>query len=199
MFIELTEHLACPACGPPQGLVAVVEGAAERRVREGYLGCPACEARYPIRAGEVRFAEEGAVPPEPVAEEPAAIAALLGAGPDGGGILLLGPRLAERAADVARLAGAEVVALGGPPVPAGASVSLLRGVRPSALPLLDGRVRGVALAAPAPEDVEEAVRVLAPGGRLAAFRPGPELAALARELALEVLAAEERALVAVRR
>lgn len=257
MFLELTELLVCPACRPAQGLVALVERMEGRRVVEGFLGCAGCEARYPIRSGEVHFGG-GAVPEgaagqaeavrsgrEPPAVEDSGadrpggagrgraspeerallLAALLGLQEGGGGVVLLGRGLARAAAALARLAaGMEVLALADAArepadgsLGAGASGSdrgagrttTLVGVPPDALPLFSGRLRGVALVGGRADDpaadgltegeLGEGVRVLATGGRLAVLRPGAWVARRAAELGMEVLAAEERALVAVRR
>ena len=55
MLLELSEVLACPRCGPPQVMVAVVHESVGHRVTRGFLGCPTCDSRFPIeeRAGNV--------------------------------------------------------------------------------------------------------------------------------------------------
>lgn len=136
VFIELTEVLACPACArveeagrpPPQGLVAWVDRVEGRRVLAGHLGCPRCEARYPIREGVVGFTveEPGAVggpvgreapPPERIDPDEAGLVvpALLGLQEDVSGYILLGPGLWRAASRIATaVEGVEVVALVGP-------------------------------------------------------------------------------------
>lgn len=107
----------CPACRPGQGLVARVDQLEGRRVVEGFLGCPNCEARYPIREGVVRFEDEGASPgagepPGDPSETATVVAALMGLEKNGSGYVLLGHGLARVAGLVASLAeGVEVVAL----------------------------------------------------------------------------------------
>ena len=59
MFIEATEAIVCPACGPPQSLIAVVDRLDGRRILEGYLGCPSCENRYPVRRGHLLLGDPG--------------------------------------------------------------------------------------------------------------------------------------------
>lgn len=53
MFLELSEILVCPRCRPRQGLIVMVDELEDRRVVAGDLGCPRCEARYPVRRGLV--------------------------------------------------------------------------------------------------------------------------------------------------
>ncbi|MGH7531913.1 MAG: hypothetical protein ACREL4_01370, partial [Gemmatimonadales bacterium] len=56
MFIELTDHLRCPADHDESYLVLLPEVADGRSVRTGTLGCPVCQAEYRIEDGVVRFA-----------------------------------------------------------------------------------------------------------------------------------------------
>lgn len=128
------------------------------------------------------------------------VAALLGV-TEGEGYLLLGPNLSALAAHVARrIGGAEVLAVvggAGPEAPA-EGVSPLRGVEPDSLPVVSRRLRGVALLAPDRDEIREAGRLLSAGGRLAVFRPPPSTEELVRDGGLDILAADERALVAGR-
>lgn len=225
MRVELTEVLACPVCLPDeQGLVAVVDFREGERMREGYLGCPRCETRFPVRGGDVHFGsrEAGEAVPGEGEEDPerraVEVGALLGLTGEVGGYVLLGPGLGAAAALLARaVASVEVLALG-PVPPAGAAPArgeasrggrtaaagetagerptrLLTG-RPTPLPVRSNRLRGVALRTGDAAAVAEAARALGPGGRLVLF--GPEEAAVraVEASALRVLAAEERALVA---
>ena len=220
MFIELTEILVCPACRTEgadeyaQGLVAVVQSRSERRVVEGWLGCPQCEARYPIRGGLVHFSDEEpeAAPSAIETERALQAAALLGAH-EAAGYLVLGRGLDAIAEPLSRLApGCEVVAvgcLGVVPGPGGTSrrVSRLQGTVEEALPFRSGSISGIALREPDRSVLMEALRVLRPAGRLVVF--GPErlppagdsrsgLAAVEGIEGLEVVAKEEHVLVAVR-
>jgi len=220
LFIELTEILVCPACRAEgameyaQGLVAVVQGRSERRVVEGWLGCPQCEARYPIRGGVVHFSDDEpeAAPSAIEAERVLQAAALLGAH-EAAGYLVLGRGLDAIAEALSRLAtGCEVVAVGCPGVaPAPGEVSLwisrLQGTVDEALPFRSGSVAGIALLAPDQSVLLEALRVLRPAGRLVAFGPErlapagesrSDLAAVEGIEGLQVVAKEEHVLVAVR-
>lgn len=221
MFIELTEILVCPACGPGHGLVAVVQRARERRILEGWLGCPACESRHPIAGGEVRLqgcreppdgrdASDGQDAPdgryarggrrEPPRDAAVRIAALLGLHERPGGYVLLGPGLDPAAGGVAGLGeGVEVMALGGGPGAPEEGVTRLRGAPPGALPIASGRLRGMALLGGGEAEVAEAARTLGPGGRLVVLRPGEAVRRVLEGLPLETLAEEAETLVAVRR
>lgn len=250
MFLELTEVMVCAWCRPAQGLIALVSEIRDRRVRSGHLGCPECEARYPVREGLVRFdrpegpgapgAAEGrgglrdGTPAErPPLEETELLggagprerairlAALLGAA-DAGGHLLLGPGLAELAPALSGMVEeveVEVMALvpgmdadpgeepawppgadsgGDADAPAGTAVTRLAGVDPLALPVVSGRLGGVALLGGTPEELQEAIRVLSHGSRLVVVAPSPEVRDAAEGLRVEVAAADARALVAAR-
>ena len=197
-------------------LVDRMEG---RRVRDGRLDCPACESRFPLRRGTIRFdladrdadvpgaTDAPSAPAEARGESPApdavAAAALLGIR-HGRGIVVAGPGFAP-AADLSRLCGGcEVVQLLGPGAGVGtgaagdAAVTTVAGARTDALPLLTGRALGVVLVDPDPPDIREAARVLVPGGRLVILRPSESRAAI-EDPPFETLAADPRALVARRR
>ena len=62
MFLPLIDRLRCLNGHEDTWLVASIESADERDVREGTLGCPICSAEYAIRDGVVLFAD---VPPAP--------------------------------------------------------------------------------------------------------------------------------------
>lgn len=212
----------------------IVSEIRNRRVLEGHLGCPECEARYPIHRGVIDFDAapgEGSsghaeqVPPSSAAADPSGpddselateVAALLGLR-EGGGIVYLAGGLARHADEMARLApGTEVLAPDGAEgagsdaaAPEGAGggapggVSRARGLSPGDLPVVSGRLRGVALAgsgdgSASASELAEAIRVLAPDGRLVVLRPAPGTREHLREQPVEILAEGERALVAAR-
>ncbi len=150
-----------------QGLVVVVEEMTGRNVTGGWLGCPACDVRYPIRGGVAEFADRpslvaqpGPTVPSPESAERGRssedanraleVAALLGVH-ENPGTVLVGGGLEGLAAELPRLMrGHEVIVLragdmGGlqPPAP---GVSPFSGVANENLPLRDGSLAGVALA-----------------------------------------------------
>lgn len=58
MFIPLVDSLRCPRVHAETWLVASIDRAEERDIITGFLGCPQCEAEYPIRDGIVYFSSE---------------------------------------------------------------------------------------------------------------------------------------------
>lgn len=70
MLLDLSEIFVCPDCRPTQGLVVLVDEIEDRRVVRGHLGCPSCEARFPVDRGTLRFdvagtrADEAEGPPD---------------------------------------------------------------------------------------------------------------------------------------
>ncbi|GAG30126.1 unnamed protein product, partial [marine sediment metagenome] len=172
MLLDLSEALACPACGPPQGVIVLVERMEDRRVIDGRLDCPVCEARFPLRDGVVDF---GAAPdPErsvPAADPEDAVtaAALLGIR-HGRGLVVVGSGLGAAAAQISSLCGGcEVVWLEPRGLPAdnstepgrvmapgqGAVTSLLGG-QAGMIPLLSEKAIGVALEGGGEEILAEA-------------------------------------------
>ncbi len=214
MLLDLSEALACPRCGPPQGLVVLVESMQGRRVSEGRLDCPRCEARYPLRDGILTLGAEAsqaaprpasatgpaaeAAPAPATAEEDAVTAAALLGVRHGRGVLVTGPGFDAASRLSALTGGCEVVAL----APGAAAkrrpddpVTPLVGARASRLPLLPRRVLGVVLVAADEAECREAARVLAPGGRLVILRPSGPWADSLADAGLEPLAADPRAIV----
>ena len=214
MLLDLSEALACPACGPPPGVIELVERMEDRRVIDGRLDCPMCEARFPLRDGVVDF---GAAPepeksvPAPDPEDAVTAAALLGIR-HGRGLVVVGPGLGAAAAQISSLCGGcEAVRLeprglpadnsterGRVSAPGQGAVTPLLGGQAGMIPLLSGKAIGVALEGGGEEILAEAARVLIPGGRVAVIRPVPEAALVLEHLPFELLAADPRAMVARR-
>lgn len=211
MYIELSEVLVCPDCGPDANLVLMVDRREGRRVLSGTLACSRCDARYSVRRGVIRFGEPGESP-EPgqpgrgdLATEVAALLELHRRA----GVVVLGPGLAPVARRVAALAERADVLLvtsgDGPSEGAAApeeghatELTVAAGVPHGDLPVRERRVSGVALLDPSAASVREAVSILGPGGRLVGLRPSARARAAVEESALEVVASEERAVVAER-
>jgi uncharacterized protein YbaR (Trm112 family) len=212
MLLELSEVLACPLCGPPQVMVAVVHESVGRRVRNGFLGCPACDSRYPVQEGTVLLtARPEDAPPEDAVEPtgsldlaPSEGAVLLGAVLDLAsrpGYVLLGPGLESLAGATAAInETCEVVSLAtSRELPADGTTDLSRivGCEVETLPVLSGRFTAAALAGdPGTRIVLEFARALGPRGRLAVIQPSPGAARAMREAGLEVIAADPRVAVA---
>jgi uncharacterized protein YbaR (Trm112 family) len=194
MFIELVESLRCVREHPLTWLVARCDEMRDREIVTGVLGCPACGAEYPIRAGIADFRlEEPALP-----EQPAPDPAIAGINPEAlaaraGGLLAL-TEPAKLAVLVGSWSSAAHILIGmveqvhilaiDPPTSLGSGdgVSVLRAG--GVLPLRPATTRGVALDSThsQPEFIASAVTTLRPGGRLVASA-NAALPAGVRELA----------------
>jgi uncharacterized protein YbaR (Trm112 family) len=165
MFIELTDHLRCPAEHDEQFLVLLPELIEDRWVRAGDLGCPVCGRAFRVDDGIFESGE----PPEErgTSALPAdAVAALSGLGGPGGYLVLVGG--AAGTAGTGVTPGVGVVAVNPEPAIAdgtgGASV-----IRGSRLPLRSSSMRAVVLGPGYAEDpywIAEAMRVTLPGLRI---------------------------------
>ncbi|CAN5824585.1 hypothetical protein BH24GEM1_BH24GEM1_23530 [soil metagenome] len=168
MFIELTDHLRCPADHEESYLVLLPERMQERSVREGRLGCPACGRAYEVTNGILDLGGEVPDPPPSTLLEPEPLAALVGLSGPGGYLVLVG-RPAARWPEVADLTpGVGLVAVN--PGPDVADVPGISVVRSGMLPLKSRSMRGVVLGSPyggEPRWVAEAARVVLPGLRVA--------------------------------
>ncbi len=170
MFIELTDILRCPRAHAESYLVLAPRAMEGRRVIRGVLGCPVCQAEYPIVEGVVEFGS-GLRPPGPLAGQPpvydaGALLAFFDLAGPGGYVCVVGGA-ARHAAELAAAAGVHVVAVNPPDAVAPRdAVSVLR--TDDALPIKGRQVRAVALGAAhaAAPWLDEAVRVLLPGLRL---------------------------------
>ena len=170
MFIELTDHLRCPAEHAESYLVLIPHLMEGRQVLRGTLGCPVCQAEYPIREGVAELGE----PPHPVhagTDGPGSmtadgLVALLGLEGPGGFVALAGPagRLAGELSRV--LPGVHCVAINpgdAPELSAGVSV-----VRSARWPLKARSMRGVVIAGTADDAAwrEAARQSVLPGLRV---------------------------------
>jgi hypothetical protein len=177
MFIELTDHLRCPADHDEAFLVLLPDRVEGRSVRTGTLGCPICDRRFALEDGVLDTGD--AAPPgtgaDPGKLTPEALAPLAGLSGPGGYLVLAGPP-AGLWRDVAELVpGVALVAVNPPPEVADeAGISVLRGGR---LALKTSSMRGVVLGPPYGGDpawVQEAARVVLPGLRVVGEGPDPD-------------------------
>ncbi|MGE5231798.1 MAG: Trm112 family protein [Deltaproteobacteria bacterium] len=195
MFIELTDHLRCPADHAEQYLVLLPDRIVERSVMEGRLGCPVCGRTWPVVEG---VAELGGPPPGVAAGaafDPAAMHVLLGLSGPGGYAALVGSAAEAWPGLAAELRGVALVAVNPPPGIADAAPALSV-VRAPLIPLKARSLRGVVLGADVAGDlhwVREAARATLPGLRVVGRGPEPDLPEL------ELLASAEGTWVAARR
>ena len=91
MFIELAEHLACPAAHAAQPhCILMPDTIASRMVEAGTIACPECRAEYLIEHGVVRFGTPPTEHTPHAVPDAAVIQALLELSGPGGYVVLLG-------------------------------------------------------------------------------------------------------------
>jgi uncharacterized protein YbaR (Trm112 family) len=168
MFIELTDHLRCPADHEESYLVLLPDRMDARSVREGRLGCPVCGRSYSVVNGILDLGGEVLASPQSTLLEPEALTALMGLGGPGGYLVLVGSP-ADRWPEVSELnAGVGLVALNpGSRIEEAPGISIIRSAM---LPLKARSMRGVVLGSPYGDDpawVADAARVVLPGLRVA--------------------------------
>lgn len=171
MFIELTDHLRCPADHDEAYLVLLPDRLEGRRVLTGLLGCPVCGREVRIAGGVPEF---DATPPAAgaTALTPDALQALVGIEGPGGFLALVGAAggLAEGLA--ARLPGVHLALLN---PPAGVTGDAARSVlRAAHLPFKRSSLRSVVLGGEAggvPAMVAAAVAAVLPGNRIVVEGP----------------------------
>ncbi len=175
MFLELTDLLTCPRCGPGFGLVLLVHEVEERRVKRGWLGCPNCRNDFPVENGVADLRREPGAPksPHPAYEDvelSLKIVALSGLA-DGRDYLLLDERLAHAAAAVVELAPElEVIVVRTTPDDSAEQLGISRVLSDTPFPIVEYRLRGVAIAPGGNRElVAAAARHVSTGGRLVMF------------------------------
>lgn len=171
MIVDLADALRCIRPHEPAALITSVDRLAGRQIITGSLGCPVCDARYPVIEGAAVFDAASldrcraarAVPP---ADEAGVIrvGALLDLTDPAGWVLLEGAASAAGAALNALLDTAVVMLNPPGPVPAGGEVSVI--YAPVA-PFSPGLVRGAALSPGVdPALADSVVNALRAGGRM---------------------------------
>jgi uncharacterized protein YbaR (Trm112 family) len=178
MHLDVIPTLRCPREHEESGLVLVADATRGRHVVTGVLGCPVCEAEYPIRDGVAYFADPVGSSAPARTDEVMRTAAMLGL-TEPGGVIMLGGQWAATADAIGDLAEALVLVVNPPAITAYAEpVSLLYvGDR---LPIAAGALRAAAIDTPLPD----IALVLRAKGRLVATTAvpvPPELAEIARD------------------
>ena len=178
MFIELTDHLRCPADHDESFLVLLPDKMEDRSVRTGHLGCPVCGRTFQLEDGVLHTGGEPPADGGNSTLDADALSTLVGVHGPGGYMVLVGPP-ASRWEELSQLnPGVALVAVNpAESLKDQAGVSVLRGDR---LPLKTGSMRGVVLGRPFAGDprwVAEAARVVLPGLRVVGEGkdPSPDL------------------------
>jgi hypothetical protein len=192
VFIEMIDLLRCVNAHEDTWLVASFREVTNRFVIEGTLGARCCSAEYEIRNGVADFTVGESIPSQDDERATAShrreeLATRAGAYLDAtqpGATIVLGGIWAYAAQELAEMAEVRVLALNAPnEVKESERTGLIRiGTR---IPLAASSVQGVALDDWFPEPiVDEALRVVKPGGRLvgpAAFSAPSQSAVLAHD------------------
>jgi uncharacterized protein YbaR (Trm112 family) len=168
VFIELTDHLRCPADHEEAFLVLLPEVMQHRSVRSGQLGCPVCNRTFRIENGVLDIGGSPPIGDAGSALDAEGLIALAGVNGPGGYMTLVGP-LASLWKEVSELQPG-VALVGVNPARDVADqaprFSVIRGYR---IPIKSRAMRGVVLGRPYADDpawVREAARVVLPGLRI---------------------------------
>jgi hypothetical protein len=195
MFIELTDHLRCPADHDESFLVLLPGTMEGRSVRTGHLGCPVCGRTFELADGVLDVGEAPAlVSGKGSALDAEGLTALVGLHGPGGYLTLVGPPASLWREVAALNPGVALVAVNPPTdVSDTDGISVVRGGR---LPIKSASMRGVVLGRPfadEPHWIREAARVVLPGLRVVGEGkdPSPDL--------IELLASAEGVWVGARR
>lgn len=202
MFIELVDSLRCPRPHEPAWLVLGADRMDGRNVMDGVLGCPVCDARFPIANGMADL-RTGAAPPAapaapaaaphaspsaPDAEQAMRLAAFLNLG-DARGFAVLAGHWTAQATGVQTITDMHLLLVN--PAPGVAIADGTSGIlADDRLPVAPGSAYGVALDRSASAALlAHAVQGVRPGGRMVApvQLPVPEgVTELARDTELWV-------------
>jgi uncharacterized protein YbaR (Trm112 family) len=176
VFIELTDHLRCPADHEERYLVLLPGEMSARSVLTGDLGCPVCGRMYRVVNGIVDFGGGSADEPPQSALDADAVLALSGLSGGGGYLALVGGVARNHAELAESLAGVGLVGINPPRVLEDSpGFSILRG---ATIPLKSSSMRGVVLGpgfGSDPHWIREALRVTLPGLRVVGEGRDPEL------------------------
>lgn len=178
----------------------------DRQVLRGSLGCPNCRDRFPVEEGfaDLRPPPRGKLDDSAAGEGPdpegvQRLAALLGLTEGPGPVALVGPVAAHAPGLAEAVEGLEVAAVAAelrrfPECP-----RVSRMACGPTLPFHSGALRGVVFGGPGTEGLlEEAARVVAPGGRVVATEPPPGVRRRLEAAGLRVLLEDPLAVAAER-
>ncbi len=209
MHILLTDWLSCPRCGPEFGLILLAREMRDRRILEGELGCSNCRENYPVVQGfgDLRLPPRRPLDPPPSSdalpgpdgETGVRMGAFLGLTEGPGTVLIIGDSARNAGALTDLVEGVEVVGSDPDLRAMKEREGVSRIVSGARIPFFNESLRGVVLSGrDRTRLLEEAVRVLAPMGRVV-MEEAPEGArASMEELGLKVLLEEEGILVGLK-
>jgi hypothetical protein len=172
VFVELIDVLRCTRPHEESWLVAVPTRMDGRHIAEGVLGCPVCQAEYPVRRGVVDFTGEvdpSAGPPSASSADPEVtdamrLAALLDLTDDKGWVLLTG-RWTRLVDELQSIVENELLVVNPPAEREGGDgVSVIR--VGNVLPLASGLARAAAIDLSTGVDANAAAAVVRSGGRV---------------------------------
>ena len=178
MFIELTDHLRCPAEHEERFLVLLPDRLSGRSVIEGQLGCPVCGRTYVVHDGIADFGDAPDTESAGTALDAGALTALAGINGPGGYFALVGAPASAWRELGEQLPGVALVAVNpGAGVGDESGISVVRAHR---LPLKTRSMRGIVLGKGYADDeawVRDAARAVLPGLRVVGEGsvPDPEL------------------------
>lgn len=217
MHILLTDRMSCPRCGPDFGLILLAHEVRDRRILHGDFGCANCRDSFTVENGfgdlrppprtpltpdepslEATQDDRGG-PSDPSGEAALRGAALMGVTEGPGPLLMAGP-VTELAEGVANLVeGLEVVALAPALRFEEERPGVSRMVSGPLLPFFSATFKAVYLSGdPQGQFILEAIRVLAPGGRLVLDGPSARFGDQMADVGLQVVLREEDVLVGLR-
>lgn len=175
MFIELTDHLRCPADHDEAYLVLLPDVVEKRDVRSGRLGCPVCNWEVTFTDGVIDLGG-GREPVLPTALSAEAVKTFLGVSGPGGYVALVGSPAGLAPALATELRGVSLV-LVNPPAGTIAEppASVIRSAK---IPVKSASMRGIVVGKDFgrdPEWVRDAVAAVLPGLRIVVEGDAPEL------------------------
>ena len=177
MHLDVIPALRCPRDHEESGLVLVADETRGRHVVTGVLGCPICEAEYPIRDGVAYISDPVASDVSPRTDEIIRTAAMLGL-TEPGGIIMLAGQWAATADAISEIAEALVLVVN-PPARAD-YVERVSVLYADQLPIAEDALRAAAI----DTSVRDIASLLRPKGRLVATHTvpvPPDIAEIARD------------------
>jgi len=164
MHLDVIPTLRCPREHEESGLVLVADATRGRHVVTGVLGCPICEAEYPVRAGVAYFTDAVAAAGDARDDEVIRTAAMLGL-TEPGGVVMLAGHWASLANAISEIGGALVLVVNPPAITQyDEPVSVM--YAGDQVPIAEHALRAIAIDAPLPAN--NLASVLRPKGRLVA-------------------------------